>query len=100
MRAPPIVHTFDCGNVMRTGWTAREIFFGFVLGRFRLEKVVRPSDRTPILARGGSSRGCPGSTRHPGEKEGGGEEAPKGPYIRGADAESNAQSALRSSSLL
>ena len=89
----PIVHTFDCGNVMRTDWTVREIFFGFVLDRFRLEKVVRPSDRTPILAGGG---GHPGDTRGAGRRR----EAPKGAYIRGADAESNARSALRSTSLL
>ena len=56
---PPIVHTFDCGNVMRTDWTVREIFFGFVIDRFRLEKVVRPSDRTPILA-GARTRGTAG----------------------------------------
>ena len=40
-----------------------------MLGRFRLEKVVRPSDRTPILAGGG---GHPGDTRGAGRRREGG----------------------------
>ena len=39
--------------------------------------------------------GTPGGS-HPGGRREVGDEAPKGPRIRGADAESNARSALRS----
>ena len=38
--------------------------------------------------------------RHPGRRREEGEEVPKGQCIRGADAECNARSALRSTSLL
>ena len=65
---------------LQTAWESKKKTDG--TDRFRLEKVVRPSDRTPILAGGGTRE-------TPGEKEGGGTEGAVHP-----------RSALRSTSLL
>ena len=60
---------------MTTGWTILGNIFGFVLDRFRLEKVVGPSEWTPILA-GTPALGRQGDT--PGGRREVGDEAPKG----------------------